>query len=48
MKEGVWEPGNTNICLKTFWAKLMFEQLQSAEGSRESREELAYPPLLRG
>jgi len=48
MKEEVWEPGNTNICLKTFWAKLMLEQLQSAEGSWESREELAYPPLLRG
>jgi len=48
MKEEVWEPGNTNICLKTFWAKLVLEQLQSAEGSRESGEELAYPPLLRG
>jgi len=48
MKEEVWEPENTNVCLKTFRTKLMFEQLQSVEGSRESREELAYPQLLRG
>jgi len=48
MKEEVWESGHTNIYLKTFWAKLVLEQLQSAEGSREFREELAYPPLLRG
>jgi len=26
----------------------MFEQLQSIEGGRESREELAHPLLLRG
>jgi len=38
MKQEVWELGNTNICLKTFLAKLMFEQLQSAERCRESRD----------